>query len=106
MGRVENIVGKGEDAGYPMFSGAAFVRHKNKGQDCVIKGQDVECILSPFPNKPWFLRVCSTSLLKRLWEKESNFFFSHNVFYLFGKLSAIFIEFEIVVCKLFEFGRV
>ena len=25
---------------------------------------------SPFPNKPWFLRVCSTSLLKTLWEKE------------------------------------
>ena len=25
----------------------------------------------PFPNKPWFLRVCSTSLLKTLWEKEN-----------------------------------
>ena len=25
--------------------------------------------LSPFPNKPWFLRVCCTSLLKTLWEK-------------------------------------
>ena len=24
---------------------------------------------NPFPNKPWFLRVCSTSLLKTLWEK-------------------------------------
>ena len=23
-------------------------------------------ILNPFPNKPWFLRVCSTSLLKTL----------------------------------------
>ena len=23
-----------------------------------------------FPNKPWFLCVCSTSLLKTLWEKE------------------------------------
>ena len=23
-----------------------------------------------FPNKPWFLRVCSTSLLKILWEKR------------------------------------
>ena len=67
--------------------------------------------LNPFPNKPWFLRVCSTSLLKTVWEKEkllvtSNFSFSHSVFYLFGKLSAIFIEFEIVVCKFFQFGRV
>ena len=26
--------------------------------------------INPFPNKPWFLRVCSTSLLKTLWEKE------------------------------------
>ena len=67
--------------------------------------------MNPFPNKPWFLRVCSTSLLKTLWEKEkllvtSNFSFSHSVFYLFEELSAIFIEFEIVVCKLFQFGRV
>ena len=36
----------------------------------------------------------------------SNFSFSNNVFYLFGELSAIFIKFEIFVCKLFEFGRV
>ena len=43
---------------------------------------------NPFPNKPWFLRVCSTSLMKTLWEKEkllvtSNFSFSHSVFYPF-----------------------
>ena len=36
----------------------------------------------------------------------SNFSFSHSVFYPFGELSAIFIKFEIVVCKLFQFGRV
>ena len=65
----------------------------------------------PFPNKPWFLRVCSTSPLKTLWEKEkllvkSNFSFSRSVFYPFGELSAIFLKFEIVVCKLFQFGRV
>ena len=38
-------------------------------------------MVNPFQNKPWFLRVCSTSLLKTLWEKEkllvtSNFSFS------------------------------
>ena len=37
---------------------------------------------NPFPNKPWFLRVCNASFLKTLWEKEkllvtSNFSFSH-----------------------------
>ena len=66
---------------------------------------------NPFPNKPWFLRVYSESLLKTLREKEkllvtSNFSFYHSIFYLFGRLSAIFFKFEIVVCKLFQFGRV
>ena len=26
--------------------------------------------INPFPNKSWFLRVCSTSLLKTMWKKE------------------------------------
>ena len=68
------------------------------------------CLINPFPNKPWFSRVCRIGLLKTLWEKEkllvaSNFSFSHSVFSPFGELSAIFITFEIVVCKLFEFGK-
>ena len=55
--------------------------------------------------------VSAVSLLKTLWEKEkllatSNFSFSRSVFYPFGKLSAIFIKFKIVVCKLFQSGRV
>ena len=64
--------------------------------------------LDPFPNKPSFLRVCSTSLLKTLWEKDkllvtSNLSSSRSVFYQFGELFAIFIKFEIVVCKIFQF---
>ena len=59
---------------------------------------------NPFPNKPWFLRVCGISLLKTLRETEkllvtSNFSFSHSVFYLFEEISSIFNEFEIVICK-------
>ena len=27
-------------------------------------------LINPSPNKPWFLLVCRTSLLKTLWEKE------------------------------------
>ena len=66
---------------------------------------------NPFPNKPWFLRVCCTNLLKTLWEKEkllvtSNFSFSHSVFYLLGELAAIFIKSKIVICQRFEYGRV
>ena len=61
--------------------------------------------LNTFPNKPWFLHVCSRSLLKTLWEKEkllvtSNLSFSYSVFYLFGEFSAVFIKLKIVVCKL------
>ena len=42
--------------------------------------------------------ICSTSLLKTLWEKEklllmSNFSFSRSIFYLFGELSTIFNQF-------------
>ena len=77
----------------------------------VIGKQHCLVAVNPFPNKPWFLRVCYTSLLKTLWEKEkllvtSNFSFSHSVFHLSGELSAIFIKFKIVVCRHFEFGRV
>ena len=65
---------------------------------------------NPFPNKPWFLRVCSTSLLKTLWEKKkllvgSNFSFSHSVLYQFEEFSTIFIKFKIVICKLFQLWR-
>ena len=75
---------------------------------------------SPLPGKVltlsqtspgFYVSAVLVSLLKTLWEKEklllvSNFSFSHSVFYPFGELSAIFIKFEIVVCKLFQFGRV
>ena len=66
---------------------------------------------NPFPNKPWFFCVCSTSLLKTQWEKEkwlgtSNFSFTHSVFYPFGELSGIFIKFKIVVYRLFQFQPV
>ena len=57
-------------------------------------------LFNPFPNKPRFLRVCNTSLLKTLWEKEkmlvtSNFSFSHGVFYPFSELPAIFIKLKL-----------
>ena len=79
-----------------------------------VSGNGLKCgreNLNPFPNKAWFLRGRSTSLFKTLWEKEkllitSNFSFSPSVFYPFEELSCIFIKFEFVVCKLFQFGRV
>ena len=66
-------------------------------------------MVNPFPNRPLFLRVRSTNLLKTLWEKEkllvtSNFSFSHIVFHPFGEISVIYIKVEIVVCESFQFG--
>ena len=54
--------------------------------------------------------VSGVQVLKTLWEKEkllitSNFSFSNSVFYQFGELF-IFIKIKIVVCKVFQFGRV
>ena len=54
--------------------------------------------------------VSAVQVFVKHWEKEkllvtSNFSFSHSVFYSFGEISAIFIKFKIVVCKLFQFGR-
>ena len=84
-------------------------------KDCFLKSEGfhflsidlykVKTLFNPFPNKPWFLHVCSTSLLKTMWEKEkllvkSNFFFSHSVIKPFEELSSISIKSEIVVCKL------
>ena len=82
-----------------------------KQQMVVFKKKKKKSNVNPFPNMQWFLLVCSTSLFKTLWEMEkllitSNFSFSHSVFYPFGEHSAIFIKFNIVICKLLQFGRV
>ena len=124
----ENIVGKGENTGYQHFlifphcvqkpfylkdsleKGKATLNKSSGNAFNLDKSRNCHFV-NPFPNEPLFLHVCSTSLLKTLWEKEkllvtSNFSFSHSVFHLFGELPTIFIKFEIVVCKLFQFGRV
>ena len=48
--------------------------------------------------------MSSVCLLKTLWKKEKLLIMS--TFYSFTKLSTILIKYEIVVCKLFQFGRV
>ena len=102
--------------GFPDLNKKGFQRYLGRKETIlviiiVLLSQNVFSPFNPFPNKPWFLHVCMPSLLKTLWEKEkllimSNFSFSHSVFSPFSELSAIFIRFEIVVCKLFQFGGV
>ena len=69
--------------------------------------QKINPPLNPFPNESWFSCVCFTLHFKKMWEKEkslvtSNFSFSHNVYYPFGKFAAIFIKFEIVLCQVWK----
>ena len=124
---VENIMGEGENAGYQRFLlfpqcfqkasytellKVGIVWYKiNSVSASFLTKLSLQGLINPFLNKPWFLRVCSRSPLKTLWEKEkllitSNFSISHSDFYPFGELSAIVIKFEIVVCKISQFGRV
>ena len=82
-----------------MFSKAPFV-----------KSRSVWKRMNPFPYKLWFLRV-SKSFENTLGKRRNCSLraispFSHSVFNPFGQSSAIYIKFEIVVCKLFQLGRV
>ena len=70
-----------------------------------------QCRFNPFPNKPWFLLVYNyksfdNTVGKGEIARHEQFLIFRSVFYPFGELSAVFIKFEIVVCKPFLFGRV
>ena len=60
---------------------------------------------NPFPKKALVFSVCRTILFGKRYGKRRNCSWraisplSHSVLYPNGELSAIFIEFEIVVCK-------
>ena len=66
--------------------------------------------INPFPKKLWFLCVCSSSLLKTLWEKEKLFIPSNSPFpkvlsTLLENFPPYSIEFKIVICKPFLFEK-
>ena len=65
-------------------------------------------VINTFPNIPWFLGVCSTSLLKTPWKKEkllvtSNFSFFHSVFYLFGEFLSFSLNSKLSSANSFSF---
>ena len=87
-----------------------FLKFQSTGSS-VLAMTDQCSAINRFQNKPWFLCVCIYSFFKTLWEKAkwrvtSNFSFFHSVFYTFWEISAIFIKLKIVLCKLFQFGKV
>ena len=99
--RVENSVGKGENAGYSGLCGKQLnlyytkmtfdVPRKKPFENTMGKGENAfspfptnSTSFNPVPDKPLISCICSTSLLKTLWEKEKllvtrNFSFPHSV---------------------------
>ena len=81
----ENTVGKGnvDNQDFLLF----FFRKNSSVLSSLSKTQHIilDCpstkTFNPFPNKPWFLRVCSTSLLKTLLAKEK--WLVTSIFFLF-----------------------
>ena len=75
----------------------------------VIKSLDFVVEAYPFPKQALVFTCLQYKSFENTVGKGEiahNFSFSHSVFYWLGKLSGIFKKFEIVVCKLFLFGRV
>ena len=79
---------------------------------CNVTDLKVENDINPFPNTPWFLCVCSPSLLKTLWGKgeiarKEQFLLFPTVF---SACLENFLPFssnsKIVFCKLFQFGSI
>ena len=138
MGRVENIVRKGENAGYQHFLLFPQCFQKSSSQGSFKFGivwYRVNYILHPrtkcrittfclfpimfskgvflgsfnlFPNKPWFLHVCSTNILKTLLGKgaiscKEQVLLFPQCFLPFQKTFCHFIKFTIVICELFKF---
>ena len=88
---LENILGREETPVHLFIIEFSSFPTQSFQNRCPWVSQDMAFLVNPFPNKPWFLRVYSTSLLIIPWEKEkllvlSNFSFSHSVFCRFGKL--------------------
>ena len=62
--------------------------------------------LTTFQTSPGFyVSAVENTVGKGEITRNKQFSFSQSVFYLFGELSAIFIKYEVVVCKLSLFGR-
>ena len=82
---LKTLWGKGKNTGLPAFSpfptmlSKGFLPRVIKSWDCVVKSElfivnnKIFRLIqfNLFPNMPWFLRVCSTCLLKKQLEKEN-----------------------------------
>ena len=106
-GRGENIVRKGENAGYHQvflflqcFSKNVFYK--------VVKSCDCEVRLTHYHTIPTLKHLWKRRILKTLWETEkmlvtSIFSFSRNFFYSSQHKSQFLSRHYFVVCKCFEF---
>ena len=77
----------------------------------VISSQKFNCTHLTLSQKSLVFTCLKYKSFETMWEKEKllimrNFSFSLRNFYQFDELSVIFIKFGIVICKLFQLGRV
>ena len=105
--RLDNTVGKGEVDLHEQFllfpqCFQRLVLQTSKYQGLFGKGLIDNWILTLSQTSPGFY----VSAIQSFWKLWSNFSFSLSVFYQFEELSANFMNSEIVVCKLFQFGRI
>ena len=93
-----------------MNTDEGFVAKEKKNLKKQISIHATVCRFNPFLNKPWFLRVCSASLLKTLWETKKLLVTISSFPTMFSnpyvQISVIFIKLKIDVCKLFQFGPI
>ena len=79
----------------------AFAKSVGPCQPVLSAGQNFLLSLTFSQTSPVFYM----SAIQTLWEKEK-LLVTSSVFYPFEELSAIFVKMKIVICKLFQFGKV
>ena len=70
MVNVSDIIGAVYDRKSNQYTTSLRLILEDEGRAKGISLNNIWCRFNSFPNKPWFLRVCNTSLLKTLGEKE------------------------------------
>ena len=117
FGMIRKHCGKGENAGYQhfldfpqCFQKASFSRSL-KSRDCVVKSKQLFLLFQPFPKQAlvftWLLiNYFENTVGKGEIAHNEQFHLFPQCFLLFWITPAIFIKFKIVICKLFQFGKV
>ena len=105
-----NILAQKKDGAYKHYTYVGRAP-RNRPENTTERSYNTDLKKEAFPKQILVFMFLQYISFETLWEKEkllvtSKFSFSNSVFYPPGELFSIFIKFESVVCKLFQFGRV